>query len=172
MILTGTKINEEVKKNNIIITPFNRAQINPNSYNYRISNELIFFVFKNGKKVSRRIKIPVSGFILKPHQLYLASTYERLGSKKYAMSLIGRSSLGRLGLFLQVSANLGHTGSFHCWTLELVSTKYFKIYPYMIIGQISFWTNNGDIQHYNKGYSNYNHPKISKLEGKNDFNWK
>jgi hypothetical protein len=44
---------------------------------------------------------------------------EELGSRKYAMSLIGRSSIGRLGLFLQVSANLGHTGSSHCWTLEL-----------------------------------------------------
>lgn len=54
------------------------------------------------------------------------------------MSLIGRSSTGRLGLFLQVSADLGHTGAEHKWTLELVAAKPIKIYPNMIIGQISF----------------------------------
>lgn len=88
---------------------------------------------------------------------------ETLGSNKYAMSLIGRSSLGRLGLFLQVSANLGHTGSIHKWTLELVATKKIKIYTFMIIGQISFWTNKGDIKLYKNSYSDFNFPQISKV---------
>jgi dCTP deaminase len=161
MILTGSEIEKEVKKSNIKIMPFNKNQVNPNSYNYRIDNEIIDF---SNNKV-RKIKIPKTGFILKPHQIYLANTYETLGSDKYAMSLIGRSSLGRLGLFLQVSANLGHTGSKHSWTLELVSAKHLRIYPYMIIGQISFWDNKGKIIHYRKGYSKYNKPKQSKIRG-------
>ena len=33
MILTGTKIQNEVKKGKIIIEPFFESQINPNSYN-------------------------------------------------------------------------------------------------------------------------------------------
>ena len=159
MILTGSEIEKEVKKSNITIIPFNKNQVNPNSYNYRVDNEIIDFSDNKTKK----IKIPKTGFVLKPHQIYLANTYEILGSEKYAMSLIGRSSLGRLGLFLQVSANLGHTGSKHSWTLELVSAKPLRIYPYMIIGQISFWDNKGKILHYRKSYSKYNKPKQSKI---------
>ena len=164
MILTGSEITTQVKKGKIIIDPFNETQVNPNSYNYRLGNELICFKIKNNKKTSHKIKIPAKGFIINPHKAYLASTYETLGSTKYAMSLIGRSSIGRLGLFLQVSANLGHTGSIHKWTLELVSTKKFRIYPNMIIGQITFWTNKGDIRLYKESYSKYNCPKKSKLE--------
>lgn len=159
MILTGSEIEKEVKKSNIIIIPFNKNQINPNSYNYRIGNEIIILSENKNKKK----RIPKKGFILKPHRIYLANTYETLGSEKYAMSLIGRSSLGRLGLFLQISANLGHTGSKHSWTLELVSAKPLRIYPHMIIGQISFWDNKGKVVHYRKGYSKYNKPKKSKL---------
>ena len=159
MILTGGEIEKEVGKSNIIIIPFNKDQINPNSYNYRINDGIVNFSNNNIK----RIEIPKSGFVLKPHQVYLASTYEILGSKKYAMNLIGRSSLGRLGLFLQVSANLGHTGSKHSWTLELVSAKPFRIYPRMIVGQISFWDNKGKIILYEKSYSKYNDPKQSKI---------
>ncbi|MGM5487716.1 MAG: dCTP deaminase [Nanobdellota archaeon] len=164
MILTGNEITKEVNKKNIVIIPFHLEQINPNSYNYRINDELIEFTVKNQQKFEKRIRIPKSGIILEPHKTYLASTLETLGSNKYAMSLIGRSSLGRLGLFLQVSANLGHTGSIHKWTLELVATKKIRIYPFMIIGQISFWNNKGDINLYRNSYSDFNSPQISKLE--------
>jgi dCTP deaminase len=157
MILTGSEIEREVKLKNIIIKPFNKSQINPNSYNYRIGTEIL--VQTNNGFVKK--KIPVTGFVLKPHQVYLAHTYEILGSNKYAMNLIGRSSLGRLGLFLQISANLGHTGSSHRWTLELVSTMKLKIYPHMIIGQISFWKNKGTVKKYTDGYSSFNRAKES-----------
>lgn len=159
MILTGSEIEKEVKKSKITITPFHKEQINPNSYNYRMGTKLVDFSTKKCKKIT----IPKSGFVLKPHQIYLASTYEILGSNKYAMSLIGRSSLGRLGLFLQISANLGHTGSEHSWTLELVCVKPIRIYPHMIIGQISFWDNKGEIKHYKKRYSGHNSPKQSRI---------
>jgi dCTP deaminase len=158
MILTGSEIKKEVAKKNIIIEPFSEEQINPNSYNYGIGDNILILLPKGNFK---KKKIPEKGLILKPHQVYLANTYEILGSKKYAMSLIGRSSLGRLGLFLQISANLGHTGSNHKWTLELVSAKPFKIYPNMVIGQISFWANKGNITKYSKGYSSFNHAKES-----------
>ena len=72
------------------------------------------------------------------------------------MSLIGRSSIGRLGIFLQVDADLGHTGSSHNWTLEIVCCKKVRIYPRMVIGQISFWKNFGNYYHSNIRYNNYN----------------
>lgn len=167
MILTGEEIKKRVKSKEIIISPFFEKQINPNSYNYHISNKLICFEMKKGIKKNKTINIPEKGFVLKPHKIYLASTYEKLGSAKYAMSLVGRSSLGRLGLFLQLSANLGHTGSIHKWTLELVATKPIRIYPCMVIGQISFWENKGKVTPYNEGYSNFNVPTLSKLEETN-----
>lgn len=159
MILTGSKISEEVAAGKIIIRPFVKEQVNPNSYNYRIGDELSVYTSAGWK----RVRIPKKGIVLKPHTTYLASTFEVLGSKKYAMSLIGRSSMGRLGLFLQVSANLGHTGSVHCWTLELVCAKPLRIYPFMIIGQISFWKNKGSVQLYADGYERFDAPTPSKL---------
>jgi Deoxycytidine deaminase len=153
MILTGNEINKEISTGNIVISPFDEKQLNPNSYNYRLSETIKIFDEMNGSKpMFREIKIPEEGIVLEPRQLYLAHTLEVIGSKKYAMSLIGKSSIGRLGLFLQISANLGHTTSEHQWTLELMASKQIRLYPKMIIGQVSFWENKGDIEKYNGKY--------------------
>ncbi|NJS42096.1 hypothetical protein HC766_07695 [Candidatus Gracilibacteria bacterium] len=98
---------------------------------------------------------------MKKNKMYLASTYEKLGSQKYAMRLIGRSSVGRLGLFLQVSADLGHTKSSHSWTLELVACNDIKVYKYMKIGQISFWRNIGEVEEYKSHFNKYNKPQFN-----------
>ena len=164
MILTGLEIKRMVQTGDVTIEPFNEEQINPNSYNYRLGSKLLVPQYTEEEVTGfEEILLPEDGFILEPHTVYLGHTYETLGSKEYAMSLIGRSSLGRLGLFLQVSANLGHTGSCHQWTLELVSAHPFKIYPHMRIGQISFWCNMGQAQAYDAGYSCHSDPEISKF---------
>ena len=41
MILTGSEIKRNVELGNINIEPFNEKQINPNSYNYRLGEELL-----------------------------------------------------------------------------------------------------------------------------------
>lgn len=147
MILTGTKITEEIKKGNIVIEPFSIKQINPNSYNYRLGSTIkIFDKFDGVKSIFKEIEIPKDGYVLEPRKMYLATTKEIIGSSKYAMSLMGRSSMGRYGLFLQVSANLGHTTSKHQWTLEIVAALSIRLYPEMIIGQVSFWKNKGDVE--------------------------
>lgn len=162
MILTGSKIAEEVRAGNIIIDPFNEDQINPNSYNYRLGSTLkIFDSFDGEKSVFSEIEIPENGYVLEPGKMYLGHTMEIIGSSKYAMSLIGRSSMGRYGLFLQVSANLGHTTSKHKWTLELVAVKAIKLYPGMKIGQVSFWRNFGDVEKYDGRYGFLNYPQES-----------
>lgn len=162
MILTGCKIEEELKAGNIRIEPFSEDQINPNSYNYRLGSTLkVFDYFDGNKSVFKEITIPESGYILEPKKMYLGHTKEIIGSSKYAMSLIGRSSLGRYGLFLQVSANLGHTTSEHQWTLELVATLPIRLYPGMEIGQVSFWENLGVIKRYSGQYGFLNYPQES-----------
>lgn len=162
MILTGSKIKEEVLDGSIVIEPFLESQVNPNSYNYRLGSNLkIFEKFDGQKSLFKEIEIPEGGYVLIPGIMYLATTFEVIGSNKYAMSLIGRSSMGRYGLFLQVSANLGHTTSKHKWTLEIVAALPFKLYPGMIIGQVSFWQNYGEIDPYQGRYGFISHPQES-----------
>ncbi len=120
--------------------------MNPNSVDYRLGPSLKKFDYFDGKKAHfKDIDFPDGGVVLQPHEMYLGHTLETIGSNRYAMSLIGRSSIGRLGLFLQVSADLLHTTSEHQVTLEIVATKPIRIYPNMVIGQVSFWKNCGDI---------------------------
>ncbi len=159
MILTGTAIEIAQMEGEISISPFTPSQLNPNSYNYRLGKHLkVFKETKNGRSVFNDIEIPERGYVLQPHTMYLGHTKEIIGSKKYAMSLIGRSSMGRLGLFLQVSANLGHTTSCHQWTLELVAAKPIRLYPNMIIGQVTFWDNLGEIYDHPFTYANFSLP--------------
>lgn len=156
MILTGSQIQEDREKGLITLNPFIKSHINPNSYNYRLGSHIKIYAGPvNNLPTFKEEAIPESGLVLIPGQVYLANTLEEIGSSTYAMSLIGKSSIGRLGLFLQVSANLGHTGSSHQWTLELVATYPIRIYPGMVIGQVSFWKNRGELQEYNGYHGNF-----------------
>ena len=163
MILTKKEIKKEIIKGNIVISPFQDSQLNPNSYNYRLGNKMkIFSCFDNISRFEE-IVIPDEGLKLEPLNLYLGQTYEVIGSTRYAISLIGRSSMGRLGVFLQCSANLGHTGCNHQWTLEIVTAMPFIVYPKMIIGQISFWCNHGELDLYNGFFGSFNEPRESRV---------
>jgi dCTP deaminase len=146
MLLTGPAITAAVRRGDITLDPFDIDQVNPNSYNYRLGWTIKKAQYSGtGAVAFVEERIDADGLVLEPHVVYLAATAEVVGSKKYAMSLIGRSSMGRLGLFLQVSANLGHTGSVHNWTLELVAAHPVRIYPGMVIGQLTFWNNCGTV---------------------------
>src|SRR5262249_35773368 len=111
MILTGPMIETEVVSRRITIDPFCPEAVNPNSYNYRLGEMLK--EYDQERRAFREVTLPEEGFELRPGCMYLGHTAEVIGSSAYAMSLIGRSSMGRLGLFLQVSADLGHTASCH-----------------------------------------------------------
>lgn len=159
MILTKSKIIDSVKFGYITLEPFIFENVNPNSYNYRLGENLKVYQYtKNHEHVWNDIVIDNNGYTLEPGRMYLGHTLEKIGSAVYGMSLIGRSSIGRLGLFLQVSADLGHTTSNHCWTLELVAVRKVRIYPGMIIGQVSFWKNKGSVIQCKSEYLNYDKP--------------
>lgn len=83
-------------------------------------------------------EIPEEGFILQPGKLYIASTNEYTETWNAVPKLEGRSSLGRLGLFIHVTAGYGDVGFCGTWTLELVATVPLRIYPNMKICQISY----------------------------------
>jgi dCTP deaminase len=89
---------------------------------------------------------------------------EEIGSDYYVTSLIGRSSVGRLGIFLQITADLGHLGAKHCWTLELKVVQPVICYPRMKIGQVSFWCVEGETEHLYQGkYAGYSNAHRSEI---------
>jgi dCTP deaminase len=157
MILTGAEIVRSVEAGEIQLSPFDPSQVNPNSYNYRLGPELRECrSSESGTLVFERIPLDTEGAILRPGRMYLGHTLETIGSRRYSISLIGRSSIGRLGLFVQVSANLGHRGSCHQWTLELVPALPIRVYPEMLIGQVSFWHNAGEFHQFEFTYARLN----------------
>ncbi len=133
MILTGSAIRDAVTNGEIVIEPFDERAVNPNSYNYRLGDTLVHVGH------GPAFRLDPSGHVLLPGNLYLGHTEEILGSRKYAMTLLGRSSTGRLGLFVNVSADLGHVGSMGQWTLELTVVQPLRVYPGCRIGQMAFW---------------------------------
>lgn len=168
MILTGSEIEKQVVSGKIKITPFSSNQVNPNSYNYRLNPVLLevkdFVIDPLNKTQLKEHTIPEDGFLLVPEKLYLGCTLEEIGSTEYVPSLIGRSSLGRLGLFLQITADLGQVGTCHAWTLELKVVQPFVVYPKMIVGQVSFWKIDGNLGPlYNGKYHKDLIPQSSKL---------
>ena len=149
---------QAVKEGDIYISPFSHKNVNPNSYNYRLGKGLKQCVYDGTNTSFVESEILSSGTELKANTLYLAHTEETIGSKKYMTSLIGRSSIGRLGLFIQITANVGHTGTQHKWTLELYPVRNIIVYPGIIIGQVSFWKNKGLIPQYSGYFGNFDEP--------------
>lgn len=148
MILTCSEILKNIKEHKIKVTPFDEEMLNPNSLDYRIDNKLLEIddipVDPKKKTSYHEINFTDDGYVLSPHKTYLANTYEEIGSAEFVPLLIGKTSLGKLGLFLQITADLGNLGSSHRWTLELKAVQPIKIYPMMRIGQVSFWKTTGD----------------------------
>jgi dCTP deaminase len=145
MILTGPAIQSAVKRGDILLEPFDESDLNPNSYNYHLGNSLL--VLGSGGKALRKVSLSSRGHVLKPGRVYLGATLERIGSDRYVTLLLGRSSIGRLGIFLNVTADLGHLGSCSHWTLELTVVQRVRVYPHMKIGQVSFWLTNENSSH-------------------------
>ena len=164
MILTWQEIIKEVSNGNIIINYFDVKNINPNSYNYHLGSELkVFDYFDGEKSIFKSVKIPKEWMMLEKWYMYLWQTDEIIWSKKYMISLIGKSSIWRLGMFLQLSANVWHTWTCHKRTLEIYPTSNIIVYPHMVVWQVTFWQNYWDIKHYNGEYSKYNSPQESLL---------
>lgn len=161
MILTGREIEAQQAAGALTIQPFQPSRLNPCSYTYRLGPQLGVPTIAGDTVSFETVEIPVTGYVLEPHRMYLGHTLEVLGSDRFAMSLIGRHSLGRLGLFLQVSANLIHVGATHQITLELVAALPIRLYAGMEIGEISFWDVQGERRGYEGGYAAHSAPTAS-----------
>lgn len=105
------------------------------------------------KKVNKTksIVIPDEGMLLEPGRLYLGRTYEYTKTDKYVPMLEGRSSIGRLGLYIHVTAGFGDVGFSGYWTLEIQCIQPVKIYPMVEICQIYYHSIEGEYERYQSG---------------------
>ncbi|MFA4853331.1 MAG: dCTP deaminase [Bacteroidales bacterium] len=172
MILTGKEIEKEVIGGKIIIDPFHKSNLNPNSYDFRLGGYVK--VYKNNvldpkiKQEVETIDIPEAGLILSPKKIYLGFIKERMGSNFYVPIIRGRSSTGRLGLFIHITSDLIDIGSINNWTLQLHATQKIRIFKDMLIGQVTFWKPKGQIVLYDGKYKNSTGPTESYIW--KDFN--
>ncbi len=151
MIISGKEIRRLMGKE-IIIEPYNPAQVGPNSYNLRLHNELLLYndqtLDMKQEHSTHKITIPPEGLLLEPGTLYLGRTVEFTATERHVPMLEGRSSIGRLGMFIHVTAGFGDVGFRGYWTLEIFSIQPLRIYPYVEICQIFYHTIEGAYEHY------------------------
>ena len=152
MIFSDRTIKEAVTNGRITIDPFDNAMVQPSSIDLRCDPH--FRVFENHRYAVIDPKAPQEDltvgveasesepFILHPGEFVLGSTLEIIGlADDIVARLEGKSSLGRLGLLIHSTAGFIDPGFTGQVTLELsnVANPPIAIYPYMKIGQISFY---------------------------------
>ena len=151
MILTGKEIKKRLG-NDIIIDPFSDDLLNPNSYNLKLHDELMIYrsdiLDMKSNNETETIRIPEDGFILSPGQLYLARTLEYTETRNLVPMIIGRSSIGRLGITVHLTSGFGDIGFCGYWTLQLTCIKKVRIYPHMKICQIFYNDTIGEYENY------------------------
>lgn len=142
MILSGKKIVSEIEKKNIVIEPFDPKQLGPNSYNLCLHEDLA--VYENDvldmrqPQSLKRFKIPKEGLVLEPNKLYLGRTVEYTETRGLVPMLEGRSSIGRLGLSVHITAGFGDVGFRGFWTLEISAILPIRVYAGVEICQVFY----------------------------------
>lgn len=166
MILDRSAIEEGFREGSLVIDPFDPKQLNPNSYDLRLGDEVRVYGKSYPKwdedgvtvkelsalnrigrwldskqdNPSELYRMSQKGFLVEPGRVYLMHTLEVAGSNRYATQLNGKSSLGRLGLVVHATAGFGDVGFVGQWTLEMgVLGEAVRVYPGMRICQISFF---------------------------------
>ncbi len=151
MILTGPEIKKRIGTD-IRIDPYDENLLNPNSYNLRLHNEMLVYTnppldMKKPNDTEPLI-IPPEGIVLEPGRLYLGRTLEYTETHNLVPMLEGRSSIGRLGMFVHVTAGFGDVGFKGYWTLEISTIHPIRIYPGVEICQIFYHEPRGEILEY------------------------
>ena len=155
MILTGRQILQARNEGRLRIEPWDDGQLNPNSYNLRLAEELAVYtcpVLDMAKpNPIETMRIPPEGLVLQPGRLYLGRTLEYTETLGMVPMLEGRSSVGRLGLFVHVTAGFGDIGFRGYWTLEISCIQPVRIYAGVEICQIFYHTVQGEYDSYEAG---------------------
>ena len=151
MILSGREIRRHLG-HQIQIEPYHESRLNPNSYNLCLHDQLLVYdeavLDMRTPNRYRQIVIPPEGLELEARRLYLGRTVEYTKTDGFVPMLEGRSSIGRLGLFVHVTAGFGDVGFAGYWTLEIFCVQPIRIYAGIEICQIYYHTLEGDYETY------------------------
>ncbi|MDE3249174.1 MAG: dCTP deaminase [Bacteroidota bacterium] len=163
MILSDTRILEEMEKGTIKIEPWQRDCLGSNSYDVHLGKWLAKYKDEilDAKKHNQidYFEIPEEGFILQPQVFYLGVTAEYTETHAHVPFLEGKSSTGRLGIDIHATAGKGDVGFCGNWTLEISVKQPVRIYKGMPIGQLIYFPVEGDIA------VAYNRKKDAKYSG-------
>lgn len=166
MILTGTEIIKESEAGKIHIQPFDEQRVTTNSYDLRLGDELLFYtdaVLDPRKKPSYRTeKLGNEGKVLEKGTFCLGASAEVVGSEYYVPIIHAKSGIARMGLFVHCTADLIDIGSRGNITFQLYATLPIRVYPGMLLGQVSFWVPNGEVVLYDGKYQSSVGPQASK----------
>ncbi|GAA3624753.1 dCTP deaminase [Nonomuraea rosea] len=169
MILTGPAIAAAVARGDIIIDPFDPRRLSPNAYDWRLGDRIRTcddVLDAAYPAPFTETSIPATGMTLAPGTLYLGVTHERTCSERYAQLLNGDRTTGALGIWVHVSAPLGHTGHAIPWTLEIRVARPVRVYPGMTFGKLVFLHTFGataSYQHHGRKYAASTGIDISRL---------
>jgi dCTP deaminase len=162
MILTDTAIRTAIEKGEIVIEPFRAECLGTNSYDVHLGKHLatysdrILDARRHNKVV--HFEIPEEGYVIQPGTLYLGVTEEYTETHNSVPFLEGKSSVGRLGIDIHATAGKGDVGFCNTWTLEISCVQPVRIYAGMPIGQLIYFSIDGDVERY---YHNKANPKYT-----------
>lgn len=150
MILSDAKIRAEMERGRIVIRPFRPESLGTNSYDVHLGPYLA--VYRTPALDARRanpvreFRIPPTGYVLVPGQLYLGVTEEYTETHGYVPFLEGKSSVGRLGIDIHSTAGKGDEGFCNYWTLEMSVKVPVRIYAGMPVGQLIYFEISGAVE--------------------------
>lgn len=129
------------------IDPFRPENCGPNSYDLTLGDEVAVYRIPPGGALDMRLpaqveahRIPHDGMVLYPGTLYLGTTVEHTECHGLVPWIDGRSSVGRLGLSVHVTAGRGDDGFCGQWTLEMTCVHPVRVYAGERIAQLTLLT--------------------------------
>ena len=149
MILSDSRILEEIAKGTIVIEPYDPACLGSNSYDVHLGKYLAMYndTMLDARKHNKitHFEIPEDGYVLLPGSLYLGVTLEYTETHVHVPFLEGKSSTGRLGIDIHATAGKGDVGFCNAWTLEISCVQPVRVYAGMPIGQLIYFPTEGEV---------------------------
>ena len=176
MILTGPKIEECLEDGSIVIDPLGENLVGPNSVDLRLHAEMKTYKEPSyGDPLDAKVAYPTrdicmssKGYVLMPGTLYLGRTMETIGSDEFVPIVEGRSSCGRLGLQIHMTAGFCDTGFRGSITLEMTVVHPLRIYPALPVCQVFFLRPEGKIRLYEGRYQGHTDATASLMHEKRE----
>jgi dCTP deaminase len=167
MILSGSEIERQVAAAAITVSPFDPANINPNSIDLTLDDTVLRYrdpvIDPRVEANTYHVPIPADGLLLEPMSFCLGSSRETVGSNEFVPMVHAKSSTARAGLFVHITADLIDIGSIGVVTFQLFATLPLWVYPGMRIAQMTFWKPQGDITLYAGKYQGSRGPVKSMI---------